>query len=66
VVGQRHSPAALAPGKKPKEAKWTTGPVWTGAKNLVLSPDFDPRTVQPVASRCTDFAVPANGKYIVL
>jgi hypothetical protein len=65
VVAQRHSPAAFALGKKPKEAKWTPGPVWTGAKNLVLSPGFDPRTVQPVASRCTDFAIPVNGKYPV-
>jgi len=65
VVGQRHSPAALATGKKPKEAKWTPGPIWTGAKNRVLLLGFDPRTVQPVASRCTDFAISANGKYPV-
>jgi hypothetical protein len=65
VVGQHHSPAALTPGKKPKGAKWTPGPVWTGAKNLVLLLGFDPRTVQPVASRCTDLAIPANGKYPV-
>jgi hypothetical protein len=62
VVGQRHSPAALAPGNKPNEAKWTPGPIWTGAKNRVLLLGFDPRTVQPVASRRTDFTIPANGK----
>jgi len=65
VAGQRHFPATLAPGKKPKEPKWTPGPVGTGVKNLILSPDFDPWTVQPVASRSTDFPVPANGKYRV-
>ena len=65
VVDHHRSPAALAPGKKLKEAKWTPGPVWTGAKNLALLQGFDPRTVQPVASRCTDFAIPANGRYPV-
>ena len=52
-------PGRFGPGKETryplyKEAKWTPGLVWTGAKNLVPSPGFDPRTVQPVASRCTD------------
>ena len=59
------NPTVLAQGKKPKEAKWTPGPVWTGAKNLVLLLGFDSRTVQPVASRCNEFAVPADGKYPV-
>jgi hypothetical protein len=44
------------PGKDPvsiiQEAGWAPGPVWTGAENLAPS-GFDPRTVQPVASRCT-------------
>ena len=39
-------------GKDPvpivQEAEWAPGPVWTGVENL--SPGFDPRTVQPVAS----------------
>jgi hypothetical protein len=58
-------PGCLATGEKPKEAKWTPGPVWTGAKNFVLLLGFDPRIVQPVASRCTDFVISANGKYPV-
>jgi hypothetical protein len=29
-------------------------------------PGFDPRTVRPVASRCTDWAVPAHGVPVVL
>ena len=49
----------LTPGKDPvpivQEAGWASGPVWTGAGNLVL-PGFDPRTVQPVGSRYTDYA----------
>jgi hypothetical protein len=31
--------------------------VWTGAENLASTPGFDPRTVQVVASHCTDWAV---------
>ena len=39
-------------------AGWAPGPVWTGAENLAPPPPpgFDPRTVQPVASRYTDYA----------
>jgi hypothetical protein len=39
-----------------QEAGWAPGPIWTGAENLP-TPPFDPRTVQPVASRYTDWAV---------
>jgi len=54
----------LTPGKDPvpivQEAGWAPGPVWTGAENLT-SPGFDPRTVQPVGSRYTDYATrPTN------
>ena len=49
----------FTPGKDPvpivQEAGWVPGPVWTGAENLAPS-GFDPRTVQPVASRYTDYA----------
>jgi len=38
-----------------QEAGWTPGPFWRGAENLA-PPGFDPRTVQPVASRYTDCA----------
>ena len=37
-----------------EEAGWAPGPVWTGVENL-HPPGFDPRTVQPVASRYTDY-----------
>ena len=40
------------------EAGWAPGPVWKGAENFT-PPVIDPRTVQPVASRYTDWAIPA-------
>jgi hypothetical protein len=50
----------FTPGKDPvpmvQEAGWAPGPVWTGAENLAPPPGFDPRTVQPVASRYTVYA----------
>jgi hypothetical protein len=56
VRGQRHAPAAFAPRKDPVPI--VQEPVWIGAENLA-SPGFDPRTFQPVASRYTDYAIPA-------
>ena len=51
-------PDRFTPGKHPaptvQEGGWAPGPVWTGAQNLAPSPEFDPRTVQPVVSRYTD------------
>ena len=35
------------------------GQVWAGAENLA-PPEFDPRTVQPVVSLYTDYAIPAQ------
>ena len=47
----------FTPGKDPvpivQEAGLAPGPVWTGAENLASHWGFDPRTVQPVASRYT-------------
>ena len=65
VGGQRHAPAALPPSKTRNplyvyEAGLAPGPVWTGAENLVPQPGFDPRIVQSVASRYTDWAIPAH------
>jgi len=64
VRGQRHVPAAPYPGKKPvpiaQGAGWDSGPVWTGAENLA-PPGFDPRTVQPIGSRYTDYATRPTG-----
>ena len=62
VGGQRHAPAALPPGN-------TRYPLYRrlggpqGRSGLVRKksppPGFYPRTVQPVANRCTDWAIPA-------
>ena len=56
-----HPGHSLPPWKDPvpivQEAGWAPGPVWTGAENLAPpSPGFDPQTIQPVASRYTDWA----------
>jgi hypothetical protein len=67
VGGQRHAPAALPP-LPPRErdpvpivqdAVWALGQIWTGVENLASPPGFDPRTVQLVASRYTDWAIAA-------
>ena len=62
VCGHHHAPAAFTPGKDPvpivQEARWAPEPVWIGAENLA-PPGFDPQTFQPVASRYTDYAMPA-------
>jgi len=59
VRGQQHAPALFTPGKYPvpivQEAGWAPGPVWTGAENLDPT-GFDPRTVQSLASRYTEWA----------
>ena len=59
VRGQPHTPAVFTPGKDPvlieQDDGWAPWPVWTGAENLA-PPVFHPRTVQPVASRYTDYA----------
>ena len=58
VGAHHHAPAALPPGKDPVpivwEAECAPRPVWTGEENYAPLPGFDPRTVQPVASRYTD------------
>jgi hypothetical protein len=64
--GQHHALAAFTPGKEPvpivEEAGWAPEPVWIGAENLAL-PGFDPLTLQSVASRYTDYAIPAPNQY---
>jgi hypothetical protein len=40
-----------------QKAGWAPAPVWTKAENLAPPQGFDPRTVQSVASRYTDWAV---------
>ena len=62
VGGQRHAPAALPAGKTQYPLyRRLDGPQsrsgWV--RKISPPPGFDPRTVQPVASRYTDLAVPA-------
>ena len=57
VGGQRHAPSALPPEK-------TRYPLSGSVRKILPPPAFDPRTVQPVASRCTDWAIPARVIYI--
>jgi len=56
--GQRHAPAALPPGKRcvPVCVGGWVGPKpgLDGCGKSRLPTGFDPRTVQPVASRYTD------------
>jgi len=58
VGGQRHAPAALPPGKRTGNhciGGWVGPRVGLdGGRKISPPPRFDPRTVQPVASRYTD------------
>ena len=54
-------PGRFTPGKETRyplnrRLGGPPGPVWTGVGNLVPQSGFDPRTVQSVASRYTDWA----------
>jgi hypothetical protein len=59
--GQRHAPATLLPGKRPgtHSKGGCVGPRagLDGSGKISPPPGFDPRTVQPVASRYTDCAL---------
>jgi hypothetical protein len=61
--GQRHAPSALHPGKSRYPLYRRLGGTQgrPGEVRKVFPPSkFDPRTVQPVASRHTDWATPAR------
>ena len=63
VGGQRHAPAALPPGKTryPLYRRMGGPESQSGRVRKILTPPgFDPRTVQPVASRYTDWAIPTH------
>jgi hypothetical protein len=49
------TPRPLYPVPIVQEAGWVPGPAWTCSKNLAPPPGIDPRTVQPVANRYTDW-----------
>jgi len=61
--GQRHAPAALPSGKTRYPLwRWQCGPQGRSGRVRKFSPQpgFDPRTVQPVQSRYTDWAIPTH------
>jgi hypothetical protein len=63
VGGQRHAPDALPPGRTRYPLYRRLGrPQGRSGRVLKISspPGFDPRTVQLVASRYTDYAIPAH------
>jgi hypothetical protein len=63
VCGQHHAPAALPPGKTRYPLyRRLGGPQGRSerVRKISLPPEFDPRTVHPVASRYTDWAIPAQ------
>jgi len=61
---QRQTPGRFTPGKDPvpivQEGGWSPGSIWTDVENLAPQLVFDPRTVQPAASRYTDLAIAAD------
>ena len=63
VGGQHHAPAALPPGKTryPLYRRLGGPQSWSGRVwKISPPPGFDPRTVQPVASRYIDWAIRAH------
>ena len=62
VGGQRHTPAALPPGKTwcPLYRRQGGSQGWSGWVRKISPPlGFAPQTVKPVGSCCTDWAIPA-------
>ena len=62
VGGQRHAPAALPPRKTQYPLyRRLGGPQGRSGRvrKILPPPEFDPRTAQPIASRYTDWAIPA-------
>jgi hypothetical protein len=62
VGDQRHAPAALPPGKTryPLYRRLGRPLCWSGqVRKISPPPEFDPWTVQPVASHYTDWAIAA-------
>jgi hypothetical protein len=64
VGSQRHTPAALPPGKETLYPLYRrlSGPQgrYGRVRKISPPPGFDPRTLQPVASRYTDWAIPSH------
>ena len=61
MSGQRHAPAALTPGKTRNPLYGLTPRAGLEGRGKSHPPlGFDPRTVQSLATRYTDWAIPAQ------
>jgi len=58
--GCQHPPPPDPFANTVQEAGWASGSVGTGAENLAPLQGVDPWTIQPVASRYNDWAIPAH------
>jgi hypothetical protein len=68
VGGQRHAPAALPPETTPYPLyRRLGGPQALSGRVRKIStpPGFDPRTVQPVASRYNDWAITVHPRLLI-
>jgi hypothetical protein len=67
VGGQLHAPSRFTPVKETRYSlyKRLGGPQGRSERERKITPlpGFDPRTVQPVASHSTDYAIPAHDKH---
>lgn len=65
-----HAPTAFPRKKKKTGVRSVGGCVgfreFRRGVNLLLLPGFEPRTVQPLASRCTGFSMLISFKYILM
>ena len=64
---ERHAPTALPPGKTRYPLyRRLGGPQgrYGRVRKISPSPEFDPRTLQPVVSLFTDWAIPAHFKWL--
>jgi hypothetical protein len=67
VSGQPHIPAVLPPGKNQYQLySRLGGPKCRSGRVQKISPppEFNPRTVQPIASRYADWAIRLKVKYV--
>jgi len=55
MVGQRHALFTIV-----QEAERASASVWMNVKNSFPHEGFEPRTVQHITSRYTDYAIPAQ------
>ena len=50
-------PQQREPIRSVQEAEWAPAPVWTGTENLAPQQRFNPRKIQSVASRYTEYTI---------